>query len=153
MGKGGARVHDLSSDEIFAHVISSNPEYIFIQIGGNDIVSPSSVPIVQQVKGIAQGIRELVDRFIDWGIKHIFVGEVFYREKPRGISLLDYKKIRSKVNRALYRNLDRVDRASFIHFPSIGHARYLVDGTHLDYQGYQIYVKVIIDRLKLVIEG
>ena len=52
------------------------------------------------------------------------------------------------------KHLNKVDKTSFIHFHSIGYVIYLFERTHLNYQGYQIYVlSDYIDRSKQEIEG
>ena len=75
---GHSFVSHLKSDEYFEQVISSNPEHIFIQIGGNDIVPSSTIPIMQQAKVVCQDIIDIVNKLKSSSIKHIFVGKVFF---------------------------------------------------------------------------
>ena len=109
---------------------------------------------MQQAKVVCQDIIDIVNKLKSSSIKHIFVGEVFFREKPRFILKSDYNKVRNLINRTLVRHLKKFDGVSFIHFKEIGQSKYLLrNGVHLNFNGYNRYANIIIDRLNQIRMG
>jgi hypothetical protein len=57
---------------------------VFLQIGGNDIRKNTTYV------DVFKGIRSVVDRLITGGVRHIIMGSILYRSKPRGITSDEY---------------------------------------------------------------
>ena len=73
---------------------------IFIQFGGNDIVSEENENINSQFNRIMNNILDLYDELNEF-CNTVYVGEVFYRINPRDCSKTFYNRVRSRTNRKL----------------------------------------------------
>ena len=59
-GFGGARVRDLLGNGSLDEIVREHPDFVFIQIGGNDIVSEDRVRLREQVIEIVSDLKELI---------------------------------------------------------------------------------------------
>ena len=148
IGKGGGLLSDFGDAELAA-ISKFCPQFVFLQIGGNDIVSPVETPATEQARVIATGLKKLVVRILDLGVGKVLVGEILFRKGSRGVSQLEYHHTRVKVNRTLRKVLNKVDGAEFVNFRGLNIDQHLKgDGVHLNKQGYHSYCHAILDRIK-----
>lgn len=150
-GFSGAKVRDLLSNGCLEDIARDNPDLVFVQIGGNDIVSEDIIRLREQVISIVSDLKELIYFFKDRNIPVLF-GEVFNRHNPRGVSFEFYNKVKGRVNRDLGRFMKRnYNYRVLIHFQGFSKRDlFLHDGVHLNSMGYRLYVGEIqraIDRL------
>ena len=97
-GFPGAKVRDLLGNRCLEYIVRANPNFLFIKVGWNDIVSEDRVTLREQVMGIVRDLKELLQFFKDRNCT-VLLGEVFHCPRPRGVSFEFYSKVRNRVNR------------------------------------------------------
>ena len=116
-GFPGAEVRDLlDTSRCLEYIVRANPDFVFIQVGGNDIVSEDRIRLREQVMGIVRDLKELLQFFKDRNCT-VLLGEVFHCPRPRGVSFEFYSKVRNRVNRDVAQFFRRnFPYRGFIHF-------------------------------------
>ena len=95
-------LHHCDDDNDLGTIACFYPDSVFLQIGGNDIVPLSEEPMMEQTRRIVQGITSLAYRILGLGVVGwVYVGEVLFRARPRGMPAQVYNRIRSRINRHL----------------------------------------------------
>lgn len=109
-GAGGMKVTSISVPK-YTQLLQLNPDYVFIQLGGNDI-SSTTIP-----REIFEKIIGCVDHLYLNGVKRVYVGEILRRGAFRDshLTTAQFNRIRRTINKLLKKKLG----SDFIMFPDI----------------------------------
>lgn len=125
---------ELNKDRLYSVVEGIFPQNHFdasvIQLGSNDI--GYSTP-----ENIASSLIQLAQKFLDhYGVKVVYICQVFTPTNPRDISPEDYEICRQQINEHLRSMLDRYPRIKFWLHCRIFHSPHpiflMAEGVHLN---------------------
>lgn len=122
-GLGGMKIASISIPK-YTKLLNFKPNYVFIQLGGNDINS-DCVP-----RDIYEKIVGCVDHLYLNGGKRVYVGEILRRGhfKDSKMTTTQFNRIRRTINKLLKKRLG----SDFILFPDIHFPTdYCKDSVHL----------------------
>ena len=141
-GISGGKVID-TLDSIRQHIFHFLPDYVYIQVGGNDIDKRTDAPLladmIMQTGHLARHLAPV----------KVIVGGIFPREKPRDCSVELYDRIKCSVNRLLEFFLrDDLD----MHFLSTRKFRSsdFSDGVHLGEEGKKKWLRGVYRRIRSI---
>ena len=140
VGISGAKVQNVR-DIIKDYIDLYLPDYVYIQIGGNDINGRNSCMFLFDLLECIYYIKSL-------GPFILFVGGIFPRSLPRNMDAETYNKCKSFVNRQLHFYLEPHGQIHFCTSRKFKISHLCNDGVHLSRAGQVKWLKEIFHCIK-----